>query len=65
MVKNSTAREKYDIEFKKIRIEALKMKNGLSEDSPKQNIYEYSEFLRVKEDELRELVENLLLHFVK
>lgn len=62
--KNSTAREKYDIEFAKIRTEALKMKKGLSEDSPKQSIYEYSEFLRVKENELRELAENLLLHFV-
>ena len=60
--KNSTAREKFDIEFKKIRTEALKMKKGLSEDSPKQSIYEYSEFLRVKEDELRELAENLLMN---
>ena len=58
--KNSTAREKFDIEFKKIRTEALKMKKGLSEDSPKQSIYEYSEFLRVKEDELRTFAKNLL-----
>ncbi|MBD5528793.1 MAG: hypothetical protein HDR02_10390 [Lachnospiraceae bacterium] len=62
--KNSTAREKFDIEFAKIRSQALKMKKGLSEDSPKQSIYEYSEFLRTKENELRELAENLLLHFV-
>ena len=63
--KNSTIREKYDTEFKKIRTKALEMKNGLSEDSPKQSIYEYSEFLRVKEDELRALAKNLALHFVK
>lgn len=62
--KNSTAREKYDTEFKAIRTKALAMKKGLSEDSPKQSIYEYSEFLRVKEDELRDLAENLMLHFV-
>lgn len=61
--KNSTAREKYDTEFKEIRTQALAMKNGLSEDSPKQSIYEYSEFLRVKEEELRELAEKLLLQF--
>ena len=61
LAKNSTAREKFDIEFAKIRSEALKMKNGLSEDSPKQSIYEYSEFLRVKEDELRELARNLII----
>ncbi len=60
LAKNSTAREKYDTEFKKIRIKALAMKNGLSEDSPKQSIYEYSEFLRVKEDELRVLADTLL-----
>ena len=36
------------------------MKKGLSEDSPKQSIYEYSEFLRVKENELRELAEQLI-----
>lgn len=59
---NSIAREKYDTEFKKIRTKALAMKNGLSEDSPKQSIYEYSEFLRVKEDELRILAENMVLH---
>lgn len=59
--KDSTAREKYDTEFKKIRTKALAMKNGLSEDSPKQSIYEYSEFLRVKEDELRKLAENLVV----
>ncbi|MDE5577463.1 MAG: hypothetical protein K2J11_08765 [Oscillospiraceae bacterium] len=58
--KNSTAREKYDIEFKKIRTEALKMKKGLSEDSPKQSIYEYSEFLRIGEERLRELANSLL-----
>ncbi|MCM1009207.1 MAG: hypothetical protein NC485_15065, partial [Ruminococcus flavefaciens] len=63
--KNSTAREKYDTEFKKIRDKALAMKNGLSADSPKQSIYEYSEFLRVSEEELRGLAENLVLHFVK
>ena len=57
---NSTAREKYDTEFKKIRTKALSMKNGLSEDSPKQSIYEYSEFLRVKENELRVLADALL-----
>lgn len=33
--------------------------NGLSEDSPKQSIYEYSEFLMAKEDELRELANRL------
>lgn len=58
--KNSTAREKYDTEFKKIRTEALEMKKGLSADSLKQSIYEYSEFLRVKENELRALAENLI-----
>lgn len=58
---NSTAREKYDTEFKKLRTKALAMKKGLSEDSPKQSIYEYSEFLRVGEDELRKLAEKLLL----
>ncbi|MCM1508759.1 MAG: hypothetical protein NC177_16750 [Ruminococcus flavefaciens] len=58
--KNSTAREKYDIEFKKIRTEALAMKKGLSEDSPKQSIYEYSEFLRVSEEKLRELADILI-----
>ena len=63
--KNSTAREKYDTEFEKIRTKALKMKKGLSEDSPNREIYEFSEFLRVKEDELRALAENLLLHFVE
>lgn len=57
---NSTAREKYDTEFKKIRTKALAMKNGLSEDSTKQTIYEYSEFLRVKENELRVLADTLL-----
>ena len=57
---NSTAREKYDTEFKKIRTKALSMKKGLSEDSPKQSIYEYSEFLRVKENELRVLADALL-----
>lgn len=60
---NSIAREKYDTEFKKIRTEALAMKKGLSEDSPNQDIYAFSEFLRVKEDELRALADNLLLHF--
>ena len=65
LAKNSTAREKFDIEFAKIRSEALKMKKELSEDSPKQSIYEYSEFLRTKENELRELAENLLLHFTE
>ena len=58
---NSTAREKYDTEFRAIRTKALTMKNGLSEDSPKQSIYEYSEFLRVKEEELRRLAEKLVL----
>jgi len=56
---NSTAREKYDTEFQEIRTKALKMKNGLSEDSPNREIYEFSEYLRVKEDELRELAEKL------
>ena len=60
MVKNSTAREKYDMEFAKIRSEALKMKKGLSEDSPKQKIYEYSEFLRMGEERLREFANSLL-----
>ena len=60
---NSIAREKYATEFKKIRTKAFAMKNGLPEDSPKQSIYEYSEFLRVKEDELRELAEKLVLRF--
>ena len=63
--KDSTAREKYDTEFKKIRTKALAMKNGLSEDSPKQSIYEYSEFLRVKENEFRALAEKLVLQFIK
>lgn len=62
---NSTAREKYDTEFKKIRTKALAMKNGLSEDSPKERIYEYSSFLTAKEKELRELAENLVLHLDK
>jgi len=62
---NSIAREKYDTEFEKIRTKALKMKKGLSEDSPNQDVYAFSEFLRLKEDELRELAENLVLHFVK
>ncbi|MDE6762858.1 MAG: hypothetical protein K2J73_04180, partial [Oscillospiraceae bacterium] len=62
---NITAREKYDTEFKEIRTKALKMKNGLSDDSPKQSIYEYSEFLRVKEDELRGLAEKLISQIAK
>lgn len=37
------------------------MKNGLSEDSPKQSIYEYLEFLRVGENNLRKLAKKLLL----
>ncbi len=57
---NSTAREKYDTEFEKIRTKALAMKKGLSEDSPRGEIYEFSEFLRVKEDELRDLAEKLV-----
>lgn len=61
--KDSTAREKYDTEFKKIRTKALAMKNGLSEDSPKEKLYEYSNFLTAKEKELRELAEKLLLQF--
>ncbi len=60
---NSTAREKYDTEFEKIRTKALQMKKGLSEDSPRGEIYEFSEFLRIKENELRELAEKLVLHF--
>lgn len=60
----STAREKYDTEFKKIRTEALKMKNGLSSDSPKQSIYEYSEFLRVGEKKLRRLAEQLVINVI-
>lgn len=63
--KNSTAREKYDIEFKKIRTKALAMKKGLSEDSPKQMIYEYSEFLRVKEEYLRNLANRLIDNALK
>lgn len=62
---NNTAREKYDTEFKAIRAKSLAKKNGLSEDSPKQSIYEYSEFLRVKENELRNLAEKLLLEISK
>ncbi len=57
---NSTAREKYDTEFEKIRTKALAMKKGLSEDSPRGEVYEFSEFLRVKEDELRELANKLI-----
>ncbi|MCM1167882.1 MAG: hypothetical protein NC299_15515 [Lachnospiraceae bacterium] len=56
---NGIAREKYDTEFKKIRDKALAMKNGLSVDSPKQSIYEYSEFLRVSEEKLRGLAGQL------
>ena len=37
------------------------MKNGLSEDSPKQSIYEYSEFLRFNEDELMLRITKLTL----
>lgn len=40
---------------------ALTMKNGLSEDSPKQSIYEYFEFLKVNEDKLKELADKLTL----
>ncbi len=58
---NSTAREKYDTEFEKIRTKALKMKKGLSEDSPNREVYEFSEFLRVKEDELRALAGHLIV----
>ena len=61
LAKNNTAREKFGIEFVKIRSQALAMKKGLSEDSPKQSIYEYSEFLRTKENELRKLADTLLL----
>ena len=57
---NSTAREKFDIEFKKIRTEALKMKKGLSEDSPNTEIYAFSDFLVAKENELRELADELM-----
>ena len=57
---NGTAREKYDTEFKKIRTEALKMKNGLSEDSPNQDVYAFSTFLSDKEQELRNLADSLL-----
>ncbi len=57
---NSTAREKYDTEFEKIRTKALKMKKGLSEDSPNREIYEFSEFLRVGEEELRKLSDKLM-----
>ncbi len=39
------------------------MKKGLSEDSPNREIYEFSEFLRIKENELREIAEKLVLHF--
>lgn len=58
---NSTAREKYDTEFKEISTKALAIKNGLSEDSPKQSIYEYSEFLRFNEDELMLRITKLTL----
>ena len=58
--KNSTVREKYDTEFQKIRTKALAMKKGLSEDSPNREIYEFSEFLRVGEDELRKLADELI-----
>ena len=57
---NGTAREKYDTEFQKIRTEALKMKNGLSEDSPNQDIYAFSTFLSDKEQELRGLADSLV-----
>ena len=57
---NGTIREKYDTEFQKIRTEALKMKNGLSEDSPNQDIYAFSTFLSDKEQELRRLADSLL-----
>ncbi len=60
LAKNSTAREKFDIEFAKIRTEALKMKKGLSEDSPNQDIYAFSTFLSDKERELRKLADSLL-----
>ena len=57
--KNSTAREKYDTEFKKVRTKALAMKQGLSDDSPKQSIYEYSEFWRIDEDKLHKYAAKL------
>ena len=60
---NSTAREKYDTEFKEISTKTLAMKNGLSEDSPKQSIYEYFEFLKINEDELMLHMTNLPLFF--
>lgn len=63
--KDSAAREKFDVEFKAARTQALAMKNSLSEDSPKERIYEYSSFLTAKEKELRELAENLVLHLDK
>ncbi len=44
---NSTAREKYNTKFQKIRTKALKTKKGLCDDSPKQSIYEFLEFIRI------------------
>ncbi len=41
---NSTAREKYDTEFEKIRTKALKMKKGLSEDSPRGRFMNFLSF---------------------
>lgn len=52
---NSTARE-----IKKIRTKVLTMENVLFVYSTKQSIYKYSEFLRVKEDELRTLAVKLI-----
>lgn len=58
--KDTPARIKYDTEFEKVRNQALAMKKGLSEDSPNQDIYAFSEFLRVGEDRLRELADRLI-----
>lgn len=38
----------------------IAIKNGLSEDSMKQNVYEHSEFLMVMEDELGKLAVKLI-----
>lgn len=62
---NSTAHEKYDTEYEKIHPKALEMKKGLSEDSPRVEIYEFSEFLRVINGKLRELAQKLMLQFGK
>ncbi len=57
---NLSARKRFDDEFQKIRTEALAIKKGLSENSPNSEIYAFSEFLVAKENELRELAEELV-----